>query len=893
MDYVIRNTATLLFVALTGLALPGALTAADAPPKLRLTEVQSAEPKSYKVDLTLDPEKTTFTGHISIQLEIGKPLQVLWLNQSKIQIKSAVLTAGGKKLTAQSIPGGDDFVGLQFPSMVPAGTASLAIDYSGVVIEKNSSAIFRQVESGNWYIFSQFEPTDARGAFPCFDDPYYKTPWQLTLHIPVASSAVSNTLPLSEKTAGGTKTIVFRETKPLPSYLVAFGVGPFEYVPAGVAGKNKIPVRIVVPKGKSGEAKYAAEVTATILNRLEDYFGIPFPYEKSDQVAIPNTVGFGAMENPGMVTYVQSLILADPKVDAIGRQRSYAMTAAHELAHQWFGDLVTTAWWDDIWLNEAFATWMERKLIEEWKPEWKTRVTDVAAKLGAADEDSLISARKIRQEILAKDDILNAFDGITYQKGASVIGMFENWMGKEEFRTGVQAYLKQYAWRATTAGQFLDSLSTSSKKNVTKSFSTFLNQAGVPTLAVSLECNGTAKPQLQVEQTRFLPTGSKGSADQTWNVPMCVRYGTGTTGQKQCALITEKKQTMVLEAAKGCPAWVQANHEAIGYYRVEYKGGLLKALTSGDVATRLSAAERSDLMGNAKALADAGKLAASDTLTLAETFHNDSERNVLQMAVELALSPAMTLVPDNLHPNYQRYLQKNFLARARELTWTAKPGEPEETTLFRPMLLRMVSTWGNDKQLADEAKSLAEKWLADHSTVSPNLAGAILRVAAYSGDKAFADRLLATLKQEKNKQVRQVLLSGLRSFRDREAILVGMKALVRGEISFLEAGDLLFGGQMQDATRKMALEFLKSNWDVIVKTMPTGGGFDFGSSLPRVGATYCDVSSRDELKAFFAPRVDQFLGAPRSLDQTLEGIDLCIASKATQSASVAAFLGKY
>ncbi|MCU1329647.1 MAG: Membrane alanine aminopeptidase, partial [Bryobacterales bacterium] len=321
---MIRTTATLLL-----LALPGVICAAETPPKLRLSEVQSVEPKSYKADLHLDPEKSTFTGHITIQLEVAKPLQVLWLNQSKIKINSAILTVGGKKLTATTVPADDEFVGLRFPSTVNAGTSSLAIDYSGVVIEKNSSAIFRQVESGNWYIFSQFEPTDARGAFPCFDEPSYKTPWQLTLHVPAGSSAVSNTPPASEKTTDGTKTIVFRETKPLPSYLVAFGVGPFEYVKAGVAGRNKIPVRIVVPKGKSAEAAYAAEVTSTILNRLEEYFGIPFPYEKSDQVAIPNTVGFGAMENPGMVTYAQSIILADPKADRIGRQRDYAMTAAH------------------------------------------------------------------------------------------------------------------------------------------------------------------------------------------------------------------------------------------------------------------------------------------------------------------------------------------------------------------------------------------------------------------------------------------------------------------------------------------------------------------------------------------------------------------------------------
>ncbi|HVW86643.1 MAG TPA: M1 family metallopeptidase, partial [Bryobacteraceae bacterium] len=367
------------------LLLAQAAYGADNPPKSRLSEVENIQPASYRADLTLDPEKSTFSGSITIRMEIRDPVQTMWLNQEKIRIKNAVLTFADNKKSAKVIPGGEDFVGLRFDAPIPAGPATLSVEYSGVVIEKNSSGVFRQQESGNWYIFTQFEATDARAAFPCFDEPSYKTPWQLTLHVPESDNAISNTPILSEKSAAGMKTLEFKETKPLPSYLVAFGVGPFEFVDAGRAGVNKVPVRIVVPKGKAGEAKYAAEVTATILTRLENYFGIPYPYEKADQVAIPDTAGFGAMENVGMVTYAQNILLSDPKVDRIARQRSYATVAAHELAHQWFGDLVTTAWWDDIWLNEAFATWMERKLIAEWKPEWQTRVADVSEKLFAAE----------------------------------------------------------------------------------------------------------------------------------------------------------------------------------------------------------------------------------------------------------------------------------------------------------------------------------------------------------------------------------------------------------------------------------------------------------------------------------------------------------------------------
>jgi len=865
----------------------------QAPPKLRLAEVEDIAPKGYRAELTLDPGKATFSGSVAITMDIAKGTGVIWLNQERITIQSAVLKTAGKELKAQIVPGGDDFVGLHFDAPVGPGSAVVTIQYHGVVEEKNSSGIFHRTVNGDSYLLTQFEQIDARAAFPCFDEPSYKTPWQLTLHVPAKDSAVSNTPIASETAAAGMKTVVFRETKPLPSYLVAFGVGPFEYVSAGVAGRNKVPVRIVVPKGKSGEAKYAAEVTATILTRLEDYFGIPYPYEKADQVALPDTAGFGAMENAGMVTYEENLILADPKIDTINRQRTYATIAAHELSHQWFGDLVTTAWWNDIWLNEAFATWMERKITAEWKPEWQSRVADVGSILRAEREDSLISARKIRQEITSKDDINNAFDDITYEKGATVIGMFENWMGAEEFRKGVQSYLKQYAFRATTAAEFLDSLSSSSRQNVTKAFSTFLNQAGLPLVSVALDCT-KAKPTLKVQQERFLPLGSKGDSKQVWNIPLCVRYGTGTSGQSQCALITQPAETVELTAAGSCPSWVEANDKAAGYYRVQYQGGLLASLTAGDVKTRLTAPERAEFMGNAEALSRAGKLATSDALGLVEIFHADSDRYVTQSALNLAFAPRLHLLPDNLQPNFRRFLLKNFQARARELGWAQKPGDSEDVRLLRVAIVRPVATWGGDEELATQAKVLADKWFTDHSAIAPDMVEPVLLTAAFYGDLALFNRFLGELGKTKDKQIRAALLGAMRQFRDRASIDAGMNALADGKIPFIEGAGLLLGnGQQQESTQMMELNFLKANWDKVVSAMPTQGGFDFGSQLPHVGTNFCDAGSRDQLKAFFEPRVDRFVGARHSLDQVLEGIDLCIAGKAAQAPSVAAFLAKY
>lgn len=873
-------------------AAAAACFAAGQPPKLRLAEVQHIAPVHYRVDLTLDPEKNTFTGSLDIRVDVKEPLTTIWLNASKIVVRDASITGGEKSLAAKTLPGGDDFLGLQFPSEVPTGSAELHISYTGSVRQGDSSGIFQAKDGGNHYILTQFESTDARDAFPCFDEPSYKVPWQLTLHVPAQDKAVSNTPVLSETSEGGVRTYVFKETKPLPSYLVAFAVGPFEFVDAGTAGRNHFPVRIVTPKGRANEARYAAEVTATILTRLEDYFGTPFPYEKSDQVAVPVTI-FGAMENAGMVTYAQTMLLAKPETDTISRQRLYASVAAHELSHQWFGDLVTTEWWNDLWLNEAFATWMEQKLVAEWKPEWKTRVEDVDSKLFAQSEDSLITARKIRQSIESKGDIANAFDGITYDKGAAVIGMFESWMGPEAFRKGVQSYLKQYAFRTATAGDFLDSLSSAAHKDVTKSFSTFLNQAGVPVVSVALDCK-PKPPVVHLEQTRFLPLGSKGSAGQTWDIPVCVRYGTGTGSQGACTLMTEPKMDWALQDAKSCPAWLYANDHAKGYYRMDYQGGLLSALTSGDVAARLGAPERVELIGNAQSMTKAGKLPAADALHLAETFHADPERDVVDRALTVALSPFEDMVPDRLMPNYRRFLLKSFQARAHELGWIPGSGEPDDVRLLRPTLVSVIATAGGDQDLARQARDLTDKWFQSHSAVHPEVVGAVFRTAAYYGDTALFRRFLAEFKTNQDRQEKARVLGAMVSFRDPAAIDAGFQAVLSGDVALADGFPLLLaGGSASPGTRKLPFQFVKAHFDQIMSSHPSIFGNDLGSFLPRVGQSFCDAQSRSELQAFFTPLVDKYAGAPRTLAQVLEGIDLCVANKVAQEPGVAAFLGKY
>ena len=336
-----RRTVLTLSFAGVFLSVFTSLSAAESPtpPKLRLPT--GVAPTGYAAELWIDPSQETFRGRLEIEISSKGEAGTVWLNAKELDVKTAAArrAEGGEVIQAAVAVAGSDFIGLTFERGLSPGRWIVSLEYKGRVDLKDTEGLFRQREGGDWYVFSQFEAISARRAFPCFDEPAFKVPWQLVLHVPKGLVAVSNTPVLSETDeAGGMKKVVFARTKPLPSYLIALGVGPFDIVPAGTAGRNKVPIRMIVPKGRGAEARWAAESTGPILDLLESYFDTPYPYEKLDHLVIPQTVGFGAMENPGLVTYVSTYLLAKPADETIRFRRHYADVCAHETAHQWFGD---------------------------------------------------------------------------------------------------------------------------------------------------------------------------------------------------------------------------------------------------------------------------------------------------------------------------------------------------------------------------------------------------------------------------------------------------------------------------------------------------------------------------------------------------------------------------
>jgi alanyl aminopeptidase len=868
-------------------ALFCAILPAATPPRLQLGD--EIRPLRYAAELTLVTGAAGFDGAIDIDLRLARPAPLIWLNAVEITIHRATISAAGKTQTGAVEPGDADFTGLRFPADVPAGQAKLHVEYHASISTKDTAGVFQGHDGNETYLFTQFESIDARRAFPCFDQPDIKVPWQLTLHVRRGDTAISNTLPRSEREEpNGMKRVAFAPTRPLSSYLVAFAVGPFDVVDAGRAGRNRIPIRIIAPKGKASQAKYAAEVTATIMQRLEDYFGVPFPYEKSDQVAVPLTFGFGAMENAGMVTYGQTILLADPASDTVARQRNYASTAAHELAHQWFGDLVTTAWWNDIWLNEAFATWMSYKILAEWKPEWNSRLGGLESKFSAMGDDSLTAARQIRQPIESKDDISNAFDGITYGKGAAVIRMFENWVGEQRFQAGVTAYLKRYADRNARAGDFLDSVASASEPQLPGAFSSFLEQPGFPEISVALKCaagGSEAAPRVTLSQKRYLPIGSSGGQNQTWRTPVCVRYPAASDAQTECFLLDRASAEFPLSKTASCPASISANADGSGYYVARYEGDMLGKLLAGG---SLNPAEQMTVLHDIGALADAGDAPQSQALEAAAALAGSGERRLNGMARSV-VSSTRHLLPDSLLPNYARFVRRLFGPRAAELGWTRGSGDDDETRLFRVELVPFAAVQGEDRALLAEARRLANAWLAGRQSLDPELRRAVLTTAANAGDQDLFDALLRKFRQTEDRQQRQAILAALSSFRDPKIAAGFLDLFLKPDFDMKEIFYNIFGPLAYRETRKLPFEFVKAHYDALVQRLPTGAGFDGRAMLPLLGQSFCDEPARREFVSYFQDRVRDWTGGPRTYAQVLEGMRLCEAQKTAQGQDVGGF----
>ncbi|MCG8556105.1 MAG: M1 family metallopeptidase [Proteobacteria bacterium] len=855
------------------------------PPQLRLP--RTLVPERNRVQLVLDPAQPTFSGRIQITARVTQPSSFFWLNAQDISVEAASISVGQQTLPLEWSSQPRDFVGLRAPRPIAPGVVVLDLRYRGKIDALETHGIFRQQVNDEWFLFTQFEPLSARRAFPCFDEPDNKVPWQLTLEVPEDLVALANTpAERTERGSQGNKVVHFAASRPLPSYLVAFAVGPFALVDAGKS-RNGTPIRVVVPRGHEGDVGYVTESTASVLALLEDYFAMQYPYAKLDLVAIPITVGFGAMEHPGLITYVQSLLVSPPDERTISFQRRYVAVTAHELAHQWFGNLVTMDYWNDLWLNEAFASWMGAKITHQLRPEWDGDVGMVRRRARALNVDRLVSARKIRQPIDSAHDIMNAFDGITYSKGASVITMFEAWVGERAFRAGVRNYVRKHAWSNASSDDFLRAISNAMGRDVGRPFSTFLDRAGAPLLTFGLECAPGKTARVSVRQERSLPLGSQARAAQDWELPVCVSYRAGGKMAHQCTLVDQPSATFDLEQAKDCPAWLLPNRGMRGYYHSAFEQPLLAQLLRYGL-NWLTVPELVGLLSDVNALVAAGKADASVALRLVTRLAKHEDRHVVSQSAAIA-SGIDDLVAKRLRPHYARFVRRMFGRRARSLGWTPGRDDDEDMRLLRGTVLSLVTDQGRDRKLARGATALAGAWLKDRRALDPNLVGTALGAAARFGDEALWTRLYEAAKAEKDRRHRRQLLGALSSFREPELVSKSLQLLLADEFDPRESMGLLFGALRDEKTRHMAYRFVKENYDHLLEKLPKR----HASSLIRTASAQCKQDLRAEIEALFKPKMQQLPGGPRTYAKAMEQLDLCIKRRAAQAPSVARFLERY
>jgi len=843
----------------------------------RLPEV--ATPENYKLTFTPDVEKATFEGDETISLRVLKPTSEITLNAVDIDFHDVTITSGGISQKAKANPDKDkEMVVLTVEKPLAAGPATVHISYSGILNSEMRGLYLGKDDQGRKYAASQFEATDARRAFPSFDEPNYKATFDISAVADKGQVAISNQKIVSDTPGPGDKHAVrFATTAKMSPYLAALVVGNFEYIEGEADG---IPIRVYSTPGKKEMGKFALESAQHILSYYDKYFSIKYPYGKLDLIGLPD-FSAGAMENTGCITFREVILLIDEKQGSIDLKKTIASVIAHEMAHQWFGDLVTMKWWDDIWLNEGFATWMSSKPIQSWKPEWNFNLDDVSQTGGTLNTDSLDNTRPIHQAADTPAQIQELFDGIAYGKAAAVLRMLEAYLGEDTFRAGVNAYLHQHQYANATAGDFWQAQAKTSKKPVDEIMPTFVKQAGVPIIDVKSQCSGSSTT-VTLDQRRYYYDREKFQAanDQLWQVPLCMK---SSTGAQKCELLTKRQETFTLP---GCSTWVLANAGATGYYRAGYQPDAVRALAS-EAESKLSPAERIAIQTDIWASVRVGREPVGDYLAFARGLEADRNRAVMEDVFGRLNFIGRYLVTDSDRAPYQAWLREYLTPMMNEVGWEAKPGESDEQKTLRSRVIIALGRDARDPQTLSEARKIADKGLENPASVDRELAFAAFQVAAVNGDQAFYDKMIAGMKTPKSPEEYYLYFFTLPEFSDPKLLERTLDYAISPDVRSQDAVGLIANVMSHSAGEKLAFDFVQAHWDAVQKS---GGPFASGQI---VGATdsFCDVQMRDQVVSFYAAHKVE--AAERTYRQSIERINNCVDLKSQQEPHLASWLGQH
>ena len=842
---------------------------------------ETVRPQRYQLRLTPDLTACTFAGEETVVLQVGEPVTDIVLNACELTIHtvSAVAADGSTLQGTATLDEPNERAVLRFPRTLTPGPWQLRLTFSGILNDK-LHGFYRSTYTdarGQDKVLActQFESTDARRAFPCWDEPALKAVFQVTLVVDKGLTAISNTAIARETVLPetGKKEVVFADTIKMSTYLVAFIVGEFASTePVLVDGT---PLRVWAVPGKHHLAKFAQEIGAASLSFFSRYYGRRYPGDKLDLIAVPDFAA-GAMENLGAITFRETALLVDAQTATRSELERVADVVSHENAHMWFGDLVTMRWWNGLWLNEAFATFMEMLAVADWKPEWHRWTSFAVSRAAALLVDGLKSTRPIEFPVQRPEEAAGMFDVLTYQKGAAVLRMLEQYLEAEAFRTGISLYLRKHEYDNAETTDLWDAIEESSHQPVRTLMDSWVFQPGYPLVTVRADQHGLVLSQ---QRFQYLPDGA--NHEQQWHVPIFLKARTAGGLHTQTALLTEGELRLTLPAPL---EWAVVNAGGHGFYRVRYAPDLLSRLTA-NLQENLSAVERFNLVNDTWAAALAGLTPLTTYLDLLQLFREETDHNVWT-AILGSCHYLYRLLDPQQRPALQAFIRTLLGPITKRLGWSPQAGESELTSQLRGELLGALGTLGDDAATQAEARSRYAQYKTNRDSVDRNVVPALVSILAYSGGPAEYEEFRGNSKTATTPQEEQRYLFALAAFRQANLLEQTLTLTVNGEVRSQDAPYLVRSLLLNTDGRERAWTFMKEHWEDMVRRYPD-------NSIVRMceGITALVTPALEaDVRAFFATHpVKQ--GA-KTMEQHLEKLRIAVACKQREAANLKAYFAR-
>lgn len=865
---------------------------------------QTVVPSRYELRLEPDLVARTFTGVETVTVEVREPTVEMILNAAELEITDTTVGRDGRMLRGSvELDEAAERCRLRFSEALEVGTWQLRLGFKGILNDKlrgfYRSTYQDQTGASHVLAATQFEATDARRAFPCWDEPAFKAVFAITLVIDPVLTAVSNTPVLSEHREDGKKVVRFRETIRMSTYLVAFVVGPLEATDPVLVGRT--PLRIWCIAGKRRLASFGLEIGSFSLRFFEEYYGLPYPADKLDLLAIPDFAS-GAMENLGAITFRESALLVDEQTATHAELERVADVIAHENAHMWFGDLVTMSWWNGLWLNEAFATFMEMLAVDAWKPDWQRWNTFSVSRAAALSVDGLHSTRPIEYPVRAPRDADAMFDVLTYEKGASVLRMLEQHLGPEVFREGIRDYLRAHAYGNADTRDLWAALGRASKQSVPTLMDGWVFRPGYPLICASLDGGS----RLVLAQQRFtylkeaepLGAAQEGEAESgpepRWQVPIQVRVQARGRSETTRLLLTEAEERVDLPEGF---EFVLVNDGGYGFYRVRYAPELLDRLLQL-LPDKLSPIERFNLVNDAWAAAIAGLLPLTEYLDLTARFQADRDRNVWAILLD-SFHVLNRIIEPADRPAFEAFVRDRVGPAVAELGWVPRPEEKELTRQLRADLLRTLGTIGQDRDVQERAAELygehrrrlgggyaVSRPAAQATTVDPNVLSTLITILAHVGDSTRYEEFLQRFRVAATPQEERRYLFALAEFQPAALVYQTLTRTMNGEIRTQDAPFVIRSLLMSIHGRERAWGFVKANWTTMDRQYPKTG-------LRRLCEGVTGLATPEleqDVHRFIAERKINLGG--KLLDQYLEQLRVAVAFRAREGAALSGYLAR-